>query len=64
MARLLGVRLGVVESIPLQRQPANIMGLPMFFLMGLRFKQQHLSSFSFGDDDVAHNVITHCLGII
>jgi len=55
------VKLVVVESVPLQHQPANIMGLPMFFLMGLHFKQQQSSPFLFGADIVAHDVVSHCL---
>jgi hypothetical protein len=39
-------------------KPANVMGLPMFFLLGLSFQQNRVAAFEYDRDDIAHNVGT------
>jgi hypothetical protein len=50
----------VKEDLPEVRKPANVMGLPMFFLLGLSFTQNRLATFTYDEDDVAHDVGKIC----
>jgi hypothetical protein len=40
----------VKEDVPDNHKPANVMGLPMFFLLGLPFWQGKLSDLTYGED--------------
>jgi hypothetical protein len=44
-----------------RHQPANLIGLPLFFLMGIQFTEQKVSSFEYDKDDIAHEVVTQSL---
>lgn len=44
------------DELPSVHQPANVMGLPMLFLMGLRLKQGKTSTFHFDDEGVAYDI--------
>lgn len=48
----------VKEDLPEIHKPANVMGLPMFFLLGLSFQQNRVAAFEYDGDDIAHNVGT------
>ncbi|KAJ3411912.1 hypothetical protein HDV05_001493 [Chytridiales sp. JEL 0842] len=50
------VNLVVKKDLPKIHQPANVMGLPMLFLMGLELKQGRTSMFEFSDDGVAYDI--------
>ncbi|KAJ3224779.1 hypothetical protein HK099_007898 [Clydaea vesicula] len=50
------INLVIKEDLPKIHQPANVMGLPMLFLMGLNLKQGRTSSFVYSDDGVADDV--------
>lgn len=46
----------VKSDLPNQRQPANVMGLPMFFALGIAFRKGHMFSYELDDQNVAHDV--------
>ncbi len=46
----------VKQDLPAAHQPANVMGLPMLFLMGLQLKQERISLFTFKEDGTADDV--------
>ena len=46
----------VKDDVPKSHQPANIIGLPMFFLLGIQFPKQRLSTFNYDEQDVAYDV--------
>lgn len=46
----------IKKDLPKIHQPANVMGLPMLFLMGLTLRQERLSRFTFNEDGTAHDV--------
>lgn len=48
----------VKDDVPEGHQPANFMGLPMFFLLGVHFQKQRIATFDFDEDDTAHNVLS------
>ena len=50
------VKCQVKKDLPSIHQPANVMGLPMLFLMGLKLKQGRISTFSFDENNIAYNV--------
>lgn len=56
------VKIIVKQNLP--ESSANVMGLPMFFIMGLSFKQQMSSRFHFDSSNVAHDVGKHCLTVL
>jgi hypothetical protein len=58
------VKIVVKREVPTIHQPANIMGLPMFFLMGLTFKQQRIATLVFDENDVACDCAAHCLDVL
>ena len=50
--------LTVDSNLPDIHQPANVIGLPMFFYLGIGFKCNRIGTFVFDDDDIARDVCT------
>jgi hypothetical protein len=51
-------------EVPEVHHPANIMGLPMFFAMGLSFNEGTVHKFLFDKYKVARNIGSHKLSVI
>jgi len=49
------VRLLVRFDLPSEHRPANVMGLPMFFLLGLTFPQVRINTLVFDEEGVSTN---------
>lgn len=45
-------------DLPDVHKPANVIGLPMFFYLGLSFKQQRIGTFKFDKDRIARDACT------
>jgi hypothetical protein len=54
----------VKEDLPSAHQPANVMGLPMLFMLGLKLKQERISRFTFNEEGVATDIGTQELAYI
>jgi|SRR5215217_1011869 len=54
----------VKTDLPSVHQPANVMGLPMLFLMGLQLNQQRVSTFVFDKEGIARSIGTQKLVVI
>ena len=48
----------IKKNLPVAHQPANVMGLPMLFLMGLTLRPSRTSRYPFNEDGTADNVAT------
>jgi len=48
----------VRSDLPDIHKPANVLGLPMFFSLGIKFKGAHINAFSLDADRIAHDVAT------
>lgn len=55
------VELTVAQGVDGVHQPANAMGLPMFFLMGLTFDYHRTAPLKFDKQGVAMGAASHCL---
>ena len=45
-------------DMPIQQAQVNVMGLPMFFALGLSFRKGKVFSFELNQDDIAHDIAT------
>ncbi|KAI9103800.1 hypothetical protein DFS34DRAFT_605888 [Phlyctochytrium arcticum] len=54
----------VKRDLPDAHQPANVMGLPMLFLLGLQLVQKRLSVLTFDEEDVAREIGASHLEVI